>query len=92
MLNLKEKGVNGVQSPYEECETEYNNAKGVECYERLKSKAGRLPDSWARCIRCHRQLLRADRQVGPGQAAARHDQGYGGKGRGERRSPTLSRS
>ncbi len=38
-VNLKEKGVNGVQMTYEECETEYNNAKGVECYERLKSKA-----------------------------------------------------
>ena len=26
---------------YEECETEYNNAKGVECYERLKGKAAK---------------------------------------------------
>ena len=40
-VNLKEKGVNGVQMTYEECETEYNNAKGVECYERLKSKAAK---------------------------------------------------
>jgi branched-chain amino acid transport system substrate-binding protein len=38
-VNLKENGVNGVKMTYEECETEYNNAKGVECYERLKSKA-----------------------------------------------------
>lgn len=29
-INIKEKGVNGVQLTYEECETEYNNAKGVE--------------------------------------------------------------
>jgi branched-chain amino acid transport system substrate-binding protein len=27
------------RSTWEECETEYNNAKGVECYERLKAKA-----------------------------------------------------
>ncbi|HEX5804315.1 MAG TPA: ABC transporter substrate-binding protein [Azospira sp.] len=31
-------GVNGVKLSWEECETEYNNARGVECYERLKSK------------------------------------------------------
>jgi len=40
-VNLKEKGVNGVTLTHEECETEYNNAKGVECYERLKSKAAK---------------------------------------------------
>ncbi len=38
-INLKEGGVNGVAMTWEECETEYNNAKGVECYERLKTKA-----------------------------------------------------
>jgi branched-chain amino acid transport system substrate-binding protein len=38
-VNLKEGGVNGVKMVWEECETEYNNAKGVECYERLKSRA-----------------------------------------------------
>ena len=37
-VNLKEGGVNGVKLTWEECETEYNNAKGVECYERLKGK------------------------------------------------------
>ena len=37
-VNLKEGGVNGVKLSWEECETEYNNAKGVECYERLKGK------------------------------------------------------
>ncbi|MDY7579050.1 ABC transporter substrate-binding protein [Herbaspirillum sp. RTI4] len=37
-LNIKEGGVNGVKLSWEECETEYNNAKGVECYERLKGK------------------------------------------------------
>ncbi len=38
-VNLKEGGVSGVKMVWEECETEYNNAKGVECYERLKSRA-----------------------------------------------------
>lgn len=38
-VNMKEGGINGVKITYEECETEYNNAKGVECYERLKGKA-----------------------------------------------------
>ena len=37
-VNLKEGGVNGVKLTWEECETEYNNAKGVECYERLKTR------------------------------------------------------
>lgn len=37
-VNLKENGVGGVKLSWEECETEYNNAKGVECYERLKGK------------------------------------------------------
>ncbi|ONN64383.1 ABC transporter permease [Herbaspirillum sp. VT-16-41] len=37
-VNLKEGGVNGVKLSWEECETEYNNAKGVECYERMKNK------------------------------------------------------
>src|ERR1051325_324749 len=31
-------GVNGVKLLWEECETEYNASKGVECYERLKKK------------------------------------------------------
>jgi branched-chain amino acid transport system substrate-binding protein len=33
-------GVNGVKLTWEECETEYNAARGVECYERLKKKDG----------------------------------------------------
>jgi len=36
-------GIDGVQATWEECETEYNNAKGVECYERMKSKAQKAP-------------------------------------------------
>ena len=33
-------GINGVKLQWEECETEYNASKGVECYERLKKKNG----------------------------------------------------
>ncbi len=35
MVNAKG-GINGVKLTYEKCETEYNNARGVECYERTK--------------------------------------------------------
>ena len=37
MINARDGGVGGVKITYEECETGYNNDKGVECYERLKS-------------------------------------------------------
>ncbi|QGZ40488.1 branched-chain amino acid transport system substrate-binding protein [Pseudoduganella flava] len=33
-------GVNGVKIAWEECETEYNPSRGVECYERLKTSHG----------------------------------------------------
>jgi branched-chain amino acid transport system substrate-binding protein len=33
-------GVNGVKIQWEECETEYNPSRGIECYERLKTKNG----------------------------------------------------
>jgi branched-chain amino acid transport system substrate-binding protein len=33
-------GINGVKLVWEECETEYNASRGVECYERLKTKSG----------------------------------------------------
>ena len=36
MLNDRDGGVNGVRFTWEKCETEYNNARGVECYERSK--------------------------------------------------------
>jgi len=38
MLNERDGGVNGVKFTWEKCETEYNNARGVECYERTKKK------------------------------------------------------
>src|ERR1700741_2654759 len=37
MINARDGGVGGVKITYEECETSYNNDKGVECYERLKN-------------------------------------------------------
>src|SRR5690349_22273821 len=33
-------GINGVKIVWEECETEYNAARGGECYERLKTRHG----------------------------------------------------
>jgi len=38
LVNARDGGVNGVKLSYEECETAYDAAKGVECYERLKTK------------------------------------------------------
>lgn len=38
MINERDGGVNGVKLTWEECETEYNNARGVECYERQKNR------------------------------------------------------
>jgi len=37
-------GINGVKIAFEECETAYDTAKGVECYERLKGKTNTLVD------------------------------------------------
>ena len=39
MLNDRDGGLNGVKLVVEECEFGYATDKGVECYERLKSKA-----------------------------------------------------
>lgn len=38
LVNARDGGVNGVKLAFEECETAYDAAKGVECYERLKNK------------------------------------------------------
>jgi branched-chain amino acid transport system substrate-binding protein len=38
MLNERDGGIGGVKIVMEECETGYATDKGVECYERLKSK------------------------------------------------------
>tara|TARA_R110002126_G_scaffold291804_1_gene459401 strand:- start:22298 stop:23614 length:1317 start_codon:yes stop_codon:yes gene_type:complete len=39
MLNERDGGVNGVKIDFDECETGYSTEKGVECYEKTKSKA-----------------------------------------------------
>ncbi len=38
LVNGRDGGVGGVKLTWEKCETEYNNTRGVECYERLKSR------------------------------------------------------
>jgi branched-chain amino acid transport system substrate-binding protein len=38
LINERDGGINGVKLTWEECETAYNNDRGVECYERLKAK------------------------------------------------------
>src|SRR5215475_9191298 len=38
LINERDGGINGVKILVEECETGYATDKGVECYERLKSK------------------------------------------------------
>ena len=38
MINERDGGINGVKLAPEECETGYATDKGVECYERMKSK------------------------------------------------------
>jgi branched-chain amino acid transport system substrate-binding protein len=38
MINERDGGINGVKLMTEECETGYATDKGVECYERMKSK------------------------------------------------------
>ncbi|MBU0587251.1 MAG: ABC transporter substrate-binding protein [Gammaproteobacteria bacterium] len=39
LINARDKGINGVKITSEECDTGYATDRGVECYERLKSKA-----------------------------------------------------
>jgi branched-chain amino acid transport system substrate-binding protein len=38
LVNARDGGVNGVKIAFEECETAYATDRGVECYERLKSR------------------------------------------------------
>ena len=40
LVNARDGGINGVKITFEECETAYATARGVECYERLKSRPG----------------------------------------------------
>ena len=51
-VNIKHGGVNGVKLVWEECETEYNAARNVECYQRLMTKSaprGVTGFNWAEC-------------------------------------------
>jgi branched-chain amino acid transport system substrate-binding protein len=38
LLNERDGGINEIKLVWEECETAYNNDRGVECYERLKAR------------------------------------------------------
>jgi len=38
LVNLRDGGVNGVKLTWDECETQYEVERGVECYERQKSR------------------------------------------------------
>ncbi len=40
LVNIRDKGINGVKVIWEECEFGYATDRGVECYERLKNKHG----------------------------------------------------
>lgn len=37
LINIRDGGVNGVKLTWDECETQYEVEKGVECYERMKT-------------------------------------------------------
>ena len=58
LINIRDGGVNGVKLTWNECETEYEVERGVECYERMKSQPGRRPPG----TRSRRHRLRDDRQ------------------------------
>ena len=62
-------GINGVKIIFEECETAYDTARGVECYERLKGKTRRR-DLVPAAV--HRHHLRADREGARRQDPADH--------------------
>src|SRR5579883_3260666 len=38
LINTRDGGVNGVKLTWDECETQYEVERGVECYERQKSR------------------------------------------------------
>lgn len=42
LVNERDGGVNGVKLRNEECETQYNTERGVECYGRLKAMGGTI--------------------------------------------------
>src|SRR5438477_12130639 len=40
LINIRDGGVNGVKLTWDECETQYEVERGIECYERQKSRPG----------------------------------------------------
>src|SRR5947209_14078076 len=50
LLNERDGGINGVKVVWEECETQYDNKQGVECYERLKGKSPVLVNPYSTAI------------------------------------------
>jgi branched-chain amino acid transport system substrate-binding protein len=50
LLNERDGGINGVKLAWEECETQYDNKQGVECYERLKGKSPVLVNPYSTAI------------------------------------------
>jgi branched-chain amino acid transport system substrate-binding protein len=40
LLNARDGGINGVKLSYSECETRYENDRGIDCYERFKVQNG----------------------------------------------------
>src|SRR5438309_8468525 len=50
LLNERDGGLNGVKLAWEECETQYDNKQGVECYERLKGKSPVLVNPYSTAI------------------------------------------
>ena len=50
LLNERDGGINGVKLAWEECETQYDNKQGVECYERLKGKGPVLVNPYSTAI------------------------------------------
>jgi branched-chain amino acid transport system substrate-binding protein len=43
LINMRDGGVNGVKLTWNECETEYEVERGVECYERMKTQGNPGP-------------------------------------------------
>jgi branched-chain amino acid transport system substrate-binding protein len=71
LINARDGGVNGVKIAFEECETQYDTKQGVECYERLKSRAPVLVNPYSTGITY--QLI----PKAPGDQVVVHSMGYG---------------
>ena len=70
LINTRDGGVNGVKLVWDECETQYEVERGVECYERLKTRPERRRLEPAQ----RRHRLRDDRPHHRRQGAADHGQ------------------